>query len=47
MQWGNLQYFLEQFIKKLIQKFISLHFFGKNDLQFFSKVIPLALSYKF
>jgi hypothetical protein len=49
MHWGTFKYFLQQVTKKFIQK-IHLHvkmFFGKKNLQSFSKVISLAYSYRF
>jgi len=49
MHWRTFKYFLQQ-VKKKVHSKIHLHtkvFLGKNDLQSFYKVIPLAPSYKF
>ncbi len=49
MHWGTFKYDLQQVTKKIHSK-IHLHVevsLEKKDLQSFSKVIPLAPSYKF
>jgi endonuclease III-like uncharacterized protein len=49
MHWETFKYILKTSYKKFHSK-IHLHvkkFFGKKDMQSFSKIIPLAPSYRF